>query len=204
MESAPKIFLLSPASLTGERARQLLSPEARFATARRLRSRQGVAIEEAFSFLSSLYFRGKVAYASRFAAPPDHLPAAGALIIAPGFGLVPFGWSLTRERVDVLRRTPVDLEHAAYCEPLRQAALALGGELPAAAQVVLLGSIATGKYVDVLEPVFGERLLFPRDFAGAGDMRRGALLLRAARDGEELEYVTLDAPRHASRQGRRS
>ena len=53
MESAPKIFLLSPASLTGERARQLLSPEARFATARRLRSRQGVAIEEAFSFLSS-------------------------------------------------------------------------------------------------------------------------------------------------------
>ena len=51
-----------------------------------------------------------------------------------------------------------------------------------------MGSIATGKYVDVLERVFGERLLFPAEFVGRGDMSRGGMMLRAARAGEELEY----------------
>jgi hypothetical protein len=55
--------------------------------------------------------------------------------------------------------------------------------------VVLLGSIATGKYVDTLLPVLGERLLFPREFIGRGDMSRGGLMLRAAKLGEELEYM---------------
>ena len=54
---------------------------------------------------------------------------------------------------------------------------------------MLLGSIATGKYLDLLLPILGERLLFPRAFAGVGDMRRGAMLLRAAASGEELEYA---------------
>lgn len=67
------------------------------------------------------------------------------------------------------------------------------------ARVVLLGSVATGKYVDLLRPVFGDRLLFPRIFAGAGDMQRGAMLLRAVRENEELEYVNLDAPRRRAR-----
>jgi hypothetical protein len=56
------------------------------------------------------------------------------------------------------------------------------------AEFVLLGSVATGKYVDVLLEVVGERLLFPTAFIGRGDMSRGALLLRAARDGRELAY----------------
>ena len=55
-------------------------------------------------------------------------------------------------------------------------------------ELVLLGSVATGKYVDVLLDVVGERLLFPSDFAGRGDMSRGALLLRSAREGLELAY----------------
>jgi hypothetical protein len=42
--------------------------------------------------------------------------------------------------------------------------------------------------VDVLLDVVGERLLFPTDFVGRGDMSRGALLLRAAREGRELAY----------------
>jgi hypothetical protein len=56
------------------------------------------------------------------------------------------------------------------------------------AEVVLLGSVATSKYVDVLLEFLGDRLLFPREFVGRGDMSRGALLLRAARKGEELSY----------------
>ena len=55
-------------------------------------------------------------------------------------------------------------------------------------ELVLLGSVATGKYVDVLLDVVGERLLFPSDFLGRGDMSRGALLLRAAGEGRELAY----------------
>ena len=46
-------------------------------------------------------------------------------------------------------------------------------------QFVLLGSVATDKYVGPLLDVFGDRLYFPATFAGRGDMSRGGLLLRA-------------------------
>jgi hypothetical protein len=144
--------------------------------------------------MSSLDFRGKIAYARRFAAPPLG-PEGGVYVIAPGYGLVPPEWALTRERFRKIHRTPVDLASRAYHRPLAQAARALAADLPADARAVLLGSVATGKYVDVLRPVLGERLRFPLCFAGVGDMARGALLLRAARSGEELEYGTLDQPR---------
>jgi hypothetical protein len=198
----PTVFLLSPASLSGVRAEQLTSPRAGFETAVRYRSAAGVPIADAFTFMSSLYFRGKMAYARCFAAPPPALAAGtpddGILVIAPGVGLVPPSWRLTRERLATLR-TPVDLKNPAYCEPLSAHARQLRKVMPEPVRVVLLGSVATGKYVDLLEPVFGDRLLFPRIFAGAGDMQRGALMLRAAREGQELEYVTLDAPRRRSR-----
>lgn len=195
-----KIFLLSPASLNGERAKLLLSPTARSETARQMRSPAGAPLEEVFTFVSSLYFRGKLTYARHFAAPPPGFPSEGSvLVIAPGFGLVPPDWTIDPARTEILRTTPVDLKCPGYVEPMRQHLRTLHDHIPASTPVVLLGSIATGKYVDLLEPVFGERLLFPRIFAGAGDMRRGSLLLRAAREGEELEYVSLDAPRHGRR-----
>jgi hypothetical protein len=198
-----KIFLLSPASLSGERARQLLDPGARFEAARQLRSPEGVPLEEAFTFLSSLYFRGKIAYARHFAAPPPKLAApeleGGVFVITSGFGLVVPSWPITGERMEILRRTPVDLKCRAYSEPLREHALALRERLPADSRVVLLGSIATGKYVDLLLPVFGDRLVFPRCFVGRGDMSRGSVLLKAVRADEELEYSTLDIPRHTRR-----
>lgn len=198
-----KIFLLSPASLSGERARQLLAPGARFEAAHRLRSPEGVPLDEAFTFLSSLYFRGKIAYARHFAAPPPKLASpgleGGVFVITSGFGLVVPSWRITGERMEILRRTPVDLKSRAYSEPLREHALALRERLPAAARIVLLGSIATGKYVDLLLPVFGDRLVFPRCFVGRGDMSRGSVLLKAVRADEELEYSTLDIPRHARR-----
>jgi hypothetical protein len=60
--------------------------------------------------------------------------------------------------------------------------------------------VATGKYVDTLLPILGERLLFPADFAGRGDMSRGALLLRSVAEGKELPYIPiLRAERHRSR-----
>lgn len=197
--SSSRVFLLSPASLNGVRAAQLTSRDARFETARRYRGPDGVPIDEAFAFLSALYFRGKITYARHFAAPPKGLPGEGILIITAGFGLVPPNWPLTPERMETLRDTPVDARCRAYTEPLREHAEALRGMIPAATPVVLLGSVATGKYVDVLEPVFGKRLVFPRVFAGTGDMRRGALMLRAVREEEELEYVSLDHPRHGHR-----
>ncbi len=68
-------------------------------------------------------------------------------------------------------------------------------------RIVLLGSVATAKYLDVLSGVFGDRLSFPSDFVGRGDMSRGALMLRAAAAGAELEYVVLtdQTPRHGRR-----
>lgn len=197
-EHPPTLFLLSPATLQGLRAQQLAAREARFETARRFRSAEGVPIAEAFAFMSALYFRGKIAYARRFADPP----VGGIFVIAPGFGLVPPEWPLTLERFAKIRRTPVDLAARAYHRPLAAGARDLVDRLPAGSRVVLLGSVATGKYVDVLRPILGERLLFPLCFAGTGDMARGSLLLRAAASGEELEYGTLDQPRHRRRERR--
>jgi len=198
-DSPPTIFLLSPASLTGERARQLTSPDAGFDTAQRYRSPAGVPVEEAFAFLSSLYFRGKIAYARRFAKPPAGLP--GVQIIAPGCGFVPEGWPLTVKRLEALRRIPIDLKNPDYVVPMQEHARALREAVPQETRVVLLGSIATGKYVDLLLPVFGDRLLFPGCFVGIGDMSRGSVLLRAVREDRELEYSTLDVPRHRKREG---
>jgi len=191
----PTVFLLSPATLQGLRAEQLTAPGARFDTARRFRSAEGVPIADAFAFMSALYFRGKITYARHFAAPPPGIDG-GVFVITPGFGLVPPEWPLTPERFRKIRRTPVDLASRAYHRPLAAAARNLADLLPAGARAVLLGSVATGKYVDVLLPILGPRLVFPLCFAGVGDMARGALLLRAARSGEELLYGTLDQPRH--------
>jgi hypothetical protein len=198
----PRIFLLSPASTDGLRAQQLTSPRAGFGAAQRYRSAEGVAIEEAFTFMSSLYFRGKITYARHFAAPPPQLalggPDDGILVIAPGFGLVPPSFKITAEEMKKLRRTPVDLKSRAYCAPMKKHVEQLR-DLAPDAWVVLLGSVATGKYVDLLLPALGDRLLFPRDFAGAGDMKRGGMMLRAVREERELAYVTLAAPRRRAR-----
>ena len=195
---ASKIFLLSPASLNGIRAKQLASPRASFETARRYRSPEGVPIAEAFAFMSALYFRGKIAYARRFAVPSPVIGGEGIFVITPGYGLVPPDWALTEERMKRMKKIDVDVATRSYTKPLREHAelVARALEPEPEAEVILLGSIATGKYVDVLRPILGERLRFPALFAGLGDMSRGGLMLRAARLGRELEYTTLDAPRH--------
>ncbi len=195
----PTIFLLSPANLSGVRARQLMSPRASFAAAVAYRTGIGVPIAEAFAFMSALYFRGKIAYARRFAAPPETVAEGGIFVIAPGVGLVVPEWALNSAGMKTLSKTKVDPRQRSYRKPLETDAKALAARLPGDARVVLLGSIATGKYVDVLWPIFGDRLLFPIVFVGIGDMSRGSLMLKAAESGIELEYSTLEVERHRKR-----
>ena len=78
-----------------------------------------------------------------------------------------------------------------YREPLARDAQRLAKKLSAECEVVLLGSIATGKYVDILLENFQHRLRFPADFVGRGDMSRGGLLLRCAVDKTELTYISV-------------
>jgi hypothetical protein len=93
----------------------------------------------------------------------------------------------------------VDAAEPRFTAPLQATAAALPLSEPF--EVVILGSIATGKYVEALLPVFGEHLLFPVDFIGRGDMSRGALMLRCAASGDELRYVPV---RGSVRKGRRA
>ena len=156
-------------------------------------SADGVPVALAFAFMSSLYFRGKIAYALQFGG------VEGTRIITPGFGLVPPDWRLTQERMKVMTKIDVDVTIAKYRKPLERDAKDLAASLSGDAQVVLLGSVASGKYVDILWPPLGDRLVFPSMFAGLGVMSRGGLLLRAARANRELEYASLHAPRHKDR-----
>jgi hypothetical protein len=189
----PSIFLLSPAFCGGRRANLLLRESPGAPIARELRDRGAVPVGELFSFVSGLYFRGKLAYASAFAA--RGVGEAGGperrqvWIITPTRGL----WAPERPMtLDLLREfATVDVSpaDARFREPLETDAGRLALELDGDRTVVLLGSIATDKYVQILAGAFGSKLVFPKEFIGRGDMSRGALLLRAASEGRELDYV---------------
>lgn len=199
----PRVFLLSPANCSGTRAKQALSPRATFSLAGRLRSPEGVAIGELFSFVSGLYFRGKLTYARRFAAPADpdnSIVGSGIHVITPNAGLRSPDTLVTADAVRAFAGADVHQDNKAYRRPLERSATALAREIGPDCDVVLLGSIASPKYVDILLGIFGEALRFPADFVGRGDMSRGGLLLRHAAEGTELEYVPIaGAVRHGTR-----
>jgi hypothetical protein len=181
-----RIFLLSPAYAGGQRARMILRDQAQFPLARTLRGKAGAPIADVFTFLSGLYFRGKVAYATAFARPVHG--TSGVLVITPTRGLID---AKTRIHLDDLREfAEVDIhqDDPRYRMPIERDARDLATKLPTQSEVILLGSIATGKYVDVLLANFGQRLLFPADFVGRGDMSRGGLMLRCVADRQELSY----------------
>ena len=196
MEAPPTptctVFLLSPAKTRGLRAEMLLSPRSSFELARRLRTEEGVPIGEVFAWLSALYFRGKLAYARRFADPPTGLP--GAFVIVPGIGLRPVDEPFTAERIRLVSGVDASTSDARHVEALLRDALLLS-QTYVGARFVLLGSIATDKYVGPLLEAMGDRLLFPADFVGRGDMSRGGLLLRASRAGRELPYAVVATSR---------
>ena len=182
-----QIFLLSPANCAGKRATFLLRKNGRSPLAQRLRSGDGATIGEVYTFMSGLYFRGKVAYASAFANPPDGCP--GIQVIVPGLGLCPPDAIIDLDGLRAIARVPVDAANLRYTGPLRRDAARLAQRLPPTDAAVLLGSIATPKYLQPLEDVLGPRLRFPREFIGLGDMSRGALMLRCAAQGRELTYI---------------
>jgi len=193
-----RIFLLSPAHCAGKRSQILLRPEAQFTLAKSLRSESGVALGELFSFLSGLYFRGKLTYSSAFACPPPGVP--GTVVITPSRGLMAPSEPLHLKVLREFGEVEISLSETRFREPLVRSAQRLALQLCESCEVVLLGSIATGKYLAILASVFGERLRFPAEFAGRGDMSRGGLLLRCVIEQRELTYVSLErGVRHGNR-----
>jgi hypothetical protein len=192
---AEKIFLLSPARSQGRRAQMLTKPEAVFQLARQLQIGDA-NLGDVFAFCSGLYFRGKLAYARRFASPPANLP--GVLIITPSRGLLPPHHRTSIRDMQEFSTVNVDAKEPLFTSPLQESAhslVARAGDC----DIILLGSIATGKYIDALLPVIGDRLRFPNEFVGRGDMSRGALLLRSAASGEELTYAKIGETARARR-----
>jgi hypothetical protein len=189
--TTPRLFLLSPANCGGKRAQLLLGGQGRFPLAQRLAAKETITLGEAFSFLSGLYFRGKLAYARRFARPPAGV--LGVQVITTNRGLLPADTPVSADELRAFAAAVIRADDPAFRDPLRRGVAAIEdvASLGAAAppEIVLLGSVATGKYVDVLLDLVGERLLIPEDFVGRGDMSRGALLLRAARSERELAYA---------------
>ncbi|HEV7703146.1 MAG TPA: hypothetical protein VGO46_02595 [Gemmatimonadaceae bacterium] len=194
--TAPRIFLLSPAFCGGERAKLLFNPDAAFPLATRLRA-GGVPIGELFAFLSGLYFRGKLAYARAFARAPSD--ASGLLVITPTRGLLDPDTLLTLDDMREFAEVNIATQSERFIEPLARDAHALAATT-GSAPAILLGSIATDKYVGTLTAAFGERLAFPEQFIGRGDMSRGGLLLRSVRESTELDYIAVSG---ATRRGAR-
>jgi hypothetical protein len=192
-----RVFLLSPANCRGRRATQALSPRSSFRLAEQLRSRRGAPLGDVFTYVSGLYFRGKLTYARRFACvtePDNPILGCGIHVITPNAGLRTPDTLVTDAAVRSFAEANIDPDETRYRRPLQRSAHALAVELEALgpdADVVLLGSIASPKYVAVLGDIFGDRLRFPLDFVGRGDMSRGGLLLRHAREGVELEYAPI-------------
>ena len=178
------------------RGRLVLNPDATFPLARALGSPEGAPLGAVFSLVSGLYFRGKMAYAEAFGRPPPGL--TGGLVISPSEGLRFLHEPVTRERLRAWAGVDIDAGNGAFTRPLVQHAAALDAAHGAETRFVLLGSVASDKYVAPLGEVFGDRLLFPEEFLGRGDMSRGALCLRAVRAGAELAYAPVPRERRAA------
>jgi hypothetical protein len=186
-----RIFLLSPANCNGVRAGWIFRPEARSELARRLRTPEGASLAEVFSFFSALYFRGKLAYARTFAQPP--VPSSGVLLITATAGLMPDGALVRMSTLRGFSRVPINVKNRRYRNALLRGVKQLAREIGPDCEVVLLGSIATGKYLDILNQALGQQLRVPAEFVGLGDMSRGALLLRCVKEQRELNYITIAA-----------
>src|SRR5262245_37293345 len=168
-----------------------MSERATFDLALRLRD-GGAPLGEVVSFLSGLYFHGKLAYARAFVCPPDPesaISGAGVFVITPTAGLRAVDTVVTLDALKAFAKVDVAPDNPSYRRPLERSAKQIAADIGPDCDVVLLGSIASAKYVDVLQGIFGGRLLFPREFVGRGDMSRGGLMLRCASAGEELQYI---------------
>ena len=195
-----RVFLLSPANAAGLRAKAILAGRMAPPFAGQLHG-NGAPLGEIFSFISGLYFRGKLAYARTFAAPPARVP--GISVITASGGLVSPDKRLNAEELRAISSALIDPADPRYRIPLIRDARRICKRLQPDCAVILLGSVATPKYVEPLLSVFGERLFFPAEFVGRGDMSRGGLMLRCQRAGVQLHYVPVaKSVLHGSRPAR--
>jgi hypothetical protein len=179
-----RIFLLSPANVAGIKGQRLLNPSGDSDLALRLRD-SGATLGEVYRFISSLYFRGKLDYAQRFQSAPHGV--AGVQIIT-GAGLMLPETVITLSDLRRISATSIDAKNSDYRLSLDSDLLRLRERVSDETEIILLGSVATSKYITPIREVFGKRLLFPRAFLGLGDMSRGSILLRYCAQGAELEY----------------
>lgn len=174
--------------------------EATFPLAERLRD-GGAPVSDVFAHLSALYFRGKVAYVNAFGSAPRGL--APGYVITSSRGLIPLDRVIRLSDMHEFAAVPIGMDSAQYIGSLENTSERIAGSIGRSTPVILLGSIATGKYIDTLVRIFGRRLRFPASFIGRGDMSRGGLMLRCADSGEELDYVPVDGrERRGSRPAR--
>jgi len=121
-------------------------------------------------------------------------------VITPIAGLRSADTLVTIDALRAFAGVDVAPDNPKYRRPLERSAKAIAADIGADCEAVLLGSIASPKYVDVLQGIFGDRLVFPSAFVGRGDMSRGGLLLRCVSSSEELDYVPVaGAVRHGGR-----
>jgi hypothetical protein len=183
------VYLLSPANSAGRRAKMLLNPLAEFELAQRLRT-TGISLGEAFSFMSALYFRGKLAYVNAFSQHTGTIP--GALVITSSRGLLRSETLVGLSELEEIAKERIVAHNPKYRDPLERDLRKLSEAMGREWRAVLLGSIATKKYIPLLLEILGERLVVPRAFIGLGNMQRGALLLQCSRQKCELEYVPVE------------
>ena len=181
-----RVFLLSPAKAGGKRYSFLLREQATFDLAIKLRH-GSATIGEIYTFISGLYFRGKMAYSAAFHA--SNLGIPGTLVIVPGLGLITPETLVTLDQLQAIAKVPVSEDNPVHLDALQKSAKLLDQQSNGACSYVLLGSVASGKYTRPLLEVFDDRLLFPAEFVGRGDMSRGGLMLRHALSRTELTYV---------------
>ena len=135
----PRVFLLSPARLDGKRAHLLFQPVTMFPVARALHSMAGAPIGEIFTFLSGLYFRGKLAYAEAFARPPQGLNS-GVFVITPNRGLLAPSTRITVKELADLAKTDIGASPEEFRNPLQRDAKALARAIGIRGEPVLLGA----------------------------------------------------------------
>jgi hypothetical protein len=182
----PHIFLLSPANAGGRRYAILTNDKANFELA--LKFRAGSAtLGEIHSFISGLYFRGKMAYAAAFGKTAEQ--GSSAFVIVPGLGLLPPETVFSPEQLRAVAQIEVDEDNPVHHDALLAAVASLDSATRQQRTFVLLGSVASAKYTKALLTVLEQRLLFPAEFVGRGDMSRGGIMLRSAASGQELTYI---------------
>jgi hypothetical protein len=111
------------------------------------------------------------------------------LVIVPGLGLLPPETVFSPEQLQATAQIEVDADNPAHHEALLEAAASVDRATCHQCSFVLLGSVASAKYTTALLKVLDQRLLFPAEFVGRGDLSRGGIMLRSAASRQELSYI---------------